>query len=171
MDRSPKARTTGQNLAVSEIGRESKAVAWQHCSFSLRSAIALAAALGSILGGVGQVGASHASPSDDDGAGQCSFVLSPPKVVQLSGVSLVEATLQPGPCTIRATPNSSTVCLTAAGSGSQGQCASGTGHVPAVVRYPYQPGSTYVVRAEGCAGRLEPPSTLCQNFGPTQVTL
>jgi hypothetical protein len=116
-------------------------------------------------------GVSHASPSDDDGTGQCTFVLSQPKVVQISGLSLVSATMRPGPCTIHATPNLSVVCLSVASSGSQGECASKNGQDPAEVRYPYQPGATYVVRGQGCASTFVPPYTLCQDFGPSQITL
>ena len=111
----------------------------------------------------------HASPSGDDDPGQCSFILTPPKLVQVSGLTLVSTTLGPGPCTMHASPNSSTVCLSVAG--SQGECASKNGPDPAVARYPYQPGTTYIVRAEGCASLFAPPYTLCQNFGPTQFTL
>src|SRR5277367_742383 len=89
-------------------------------------------------------GVAHATPSDDDG---------------------------PGPCTIHATPNLSVVCLSAAGSGTQGECASKNGQDPAEVRYPYQPGTTYVVRGQGCASTFVPPYTLCQDFGPTQIAL
>lgn len=113
----------------------------------------------------------HATPSDDDGTGQCTFVLSQPTVVQVSGLSLVSATMRPGACTIHAVPNLSVVCLSVAGSGSQGECASKNGQDPAEVRYPYQPGATYVVRGQGCASTYVPPYTLCQDFGPTQNTL
>jgi hypothetical protein len=116
-------------------------------------------------------GIAHASPSDDDGTGQCTFVLSQPKVVQISGLSLVSATMRPGPCTIHATPNLSVVCLSVVGSGTQGECASKNGQDPAEVRYPYQPGATYVLRGQGCASTFVPPYTLCQDFGPTQITL
>jgi hypothetical protein len=116
-------------------------------------------------------GVAHATPSDDDGTGQCTFILSQPKVIQVSGVSVVSATMRPGPCTIHATPNLSVVCLSAAGSGTQGECASKNGQDPAEVRYPYQPGATYVLRGQGCASTFVPPYTLCQDFGPTQITL
>jgi hypothetical protein len=113
----------------------------------------------------------HASPSDDEGTGECSFILTPPKVVQLSGLHLVVATLRPGPCTMHANPNLSVVCLSVAGSGSQGECASKNGADPAEVRYPYQPGATYIVKAQGCASTFVPPYTLCQDYGPSQTTL
>jgi hypothetical protein len=116
-------------------------------------------------------GVSHASPSNGDETGQCSFVLTPPKVAQVSGLSVVVATLRPGPCTMHASPNLSVVCISVAGSGSPGECASKNGQEPAEVRFPYQPGSTYVVRAQGCASLFEPPYTLCQNFGPSNTTL
>jgi hypothetical protein len=116
-------------------------------------------------------GVANATPSGDDGTGQCTFVLSQPQVIQASGLSLVSATMRPGPCTIHATPNMSVVCLSVAGSGSQGECASKNGQDPAEVRFPYQPGATYVVRGQGCASTFVPPYTLCQDFGPTQITL
>lgn len=116
-------------------------------------------------------GASNASPTDDDGSGQCTFVLTPPKVTQAYGLSLVVAVLRPGPCTMHASPNSSVVCLSVAGQGSPGECASQNGPSPAEVRYPYQPGTTYVVKGQGCASTFKPPYTLCQNFGPTQIAL
>lgn len=116
-------------------------------------------------------GVSHASPSGDEGTGQCSFILTPPKVVQISGLSVVLASLHPGPCPMEAEPNSSVICLSVAGTGSPGECASMNGRNPAQVRYPYQPGTTYIVKAEGCASLFQPPYTLCQNFGPSQVTL
>lgn len=116
-------------------------------------------------------GVSHASPASGEETGQCSFILTPPKVVQQAGMSIVVATLHPGPCTIEAEPNSSVVCLSVAGGGSPGECASKNGRNPAQVRYTYRPGTTYVVRAQGCASIFQPPYTLCQNFGPTRVTL
>jgi hypothetical protein len=116
-------------------------------------------------------GVAYATPSDDDGTGQCTFILSQPKVIQASGLSLVSATMRPGPCTIHATPNLSVVCLSVVGSGTQGECASKNGQDPAEVRYPYQPGATYVLRGQGCASTFVPPYTLCQDFGPTQITL
>jgi hypothetical protein len=136
-----------------------------------RSPTALWAGLLMAFIAVSPAGVSHASPSDDDGNGQCSFILTQPKVMQISGLSLVVATLRPGSCTLHANPNSSVVCLSVAGSGSQGECASKNGADPAEVRYPYQPGSTYVVRGQGCASTFEPPYSLCQDFGPSQTTL
>jgi hypothetical protein len=136
-----------------------------------RSLTALSAGLLITFMTVSPAAISHASPAGDDGTGECSFILTPPKVMQISGLSLVVSTLRPGPCTMHANPNSSVVCLSVAGTGSQGECASKNGADPAEARYPYQPGSTYVVRGQGCASTFEPPYTLCQDFGPTQITL
>ena len=136
-----------------------------------RSLSALSALLLAAFVAVHPPGVSHASPSGDDETGQCSFILTPPTVVHVSGLSLVSATLRPGPCTIHANPTSLVVCLSVVGSGSQGECGSKNGQTPAEVRYPYQPGSTYVVRAQGCASLFVRPYTLCQDFGPTQTTL
>jgi hypothetical protein len=136
-----------------------------------RSLTALSAGLLITFIAVHPAGVALASPSDDEGTGECSFILTPPKVVQLSGLHLVVATLRPGPCTMHANPNLSVVCLSVAGSGSQGECASKNGADPAEVRYPYQPGATYIVKAQGCASTFVPPYTLCQDYGPSQTTL
>jgi hypothetical protein len=142
-----------------------------HSGMLPKSLTAMSAGLLLTFTAVCPAGIAHASPSDDDGSGQCTFVLSQPKVVQISGLSLVSATMRPGPCTIHATPNLSVVCLSVVGSGTQGECASKNGQDPAEVRYPYQPGATYVLRGQGCASTFVPPYTLCQDFPPTQITL
>jgi hypothetical protein len=157
-------RLSPQSFSKYSVGQYSSARA-------LKFMTALSAGLSITFSAVCPAGVAHASPSDDDGTGQCTFVLSQPKVIQVSGMSLVSATMRPGPCTIHATPNLSVVCLSATGSGTQGECASKNGQDPAEVRYPYQPGTTYVVRGQGCASTFVPPYTLCQDFGPTQVTL
>jgi hypothetical protein len=142
-----------------------------HSGILPKSLTALSAGLLLTFTAACPAGIAHASPSDDEGSGQCTFVLSQPKVVQISGLSLVSATMRPGPCTIHATPNLSVVCLSVVGSGTQGECASKNGQDPAEVRYPYQPGATYVLRGQGCASTFVPPYTLCQDFPPTQITL
>jgi hypothetical protein len=142
-----------------------------HSGMLPRSLTALSAGLLIAFIAVFPAGVALASPSDDDGTGQCTFVLSQPKVIQLSGMSLVSATMRPGPCTMHATPNMSVVCLSVVGSGTQGECGSKNGQDPAEVRYPYQPGATYILKGQGCASLFVPPYTLCQDFGPTQITL
>jgi hypothetical protein len=114
---------------------------------------------------------STASPSDDPESARCTFVLSTPQVIRISGVSFASATVQPGPCTMHASPNFSSVCLSMNGEDSSGQCASVTGTDPAVVYRAYRPGATYTVTGQGCASTFAPPYTVCQNIGPSQVTL
>jgi hypothetical protein len=116
-------------------------------------------------------GVSDASPSGGEESGQCSFLLSPPEVVEESGRSAVLVTMRPGPCTIEAVPNSMVVCLSIAGDGSPGHCAAEAGQQPVRMYYFYRPGATYVVKGQGCASTFTPPYILCQNFGPTQTTL
>jgi len=153
-----------------QLGPKSNAGQY-HSGILPRSLTALSAGLLITFIAVHPAAVAHASPSDDEGTGECSFILTPPKVVQLSGLHLVVATLRPGPCTMHASPNLSVVCISVSGSGSPGECASKNGQEPAEVRFPYQPGWTYVVRAQGCASLFEPPYTLCQNFGPSNTTL
>jgi hypothetical protein len=114
---------------------------------------------------------STASPSDDPESARCTFVLSTPQVIRISGVSFASATVHPGPCTMHASPNFSLVCLSMKGENSSGQCASVTGGDPAVVYRAYRPGATYTVTGQGCASTFAPPYTVCQNIGPSQVTL
>ena len=116
-------------------------------------------------------GVSHASPSDGDETAQCSFVLTPPEIVQWSGAAAVTVTMHPGSCTMEAFPNSTVVCLSIAGDGSPEQCASKNGPDPVSVYYAYRPGATYVVKGQGCASTITPPYTLCQNLGPSQTTM
>jgi hypothetical protein len=146
----------------------------------LRSTSLLPAVVAMSLVGLGSAGVSNASPSEGAGSGSCSFVLTPPEVVQVSDTRMVLATLQPGPCTMDATPNESVVCLTIAGQGSQGQCGNKVGSFPAVIYYPYRPGATYVVTGQGCADVFEnsadhsttgPVTKTCQAIGPTSFTL
>lgn len=86
-------------------------------------------------------------------------------------MTVVMASMHPGPCPIDAEPNSSVVCLSIAGDSTPGQCASKNGRNPAIVYYTYWPGATYVVKGLGCASTFAPPYTVCQNFGPSQTTV
>jgi hypothetical protein len=118
-------------------------------------------------------GSSAASPSENV---HCSFVLEPPKVVNISGVNYVTATVYTGSCTLHA-HTESTVCLSVEGDDSAGQCGWGNDPLPAVVYYPYRPGATYIVKGHGCADVMEgtaspaPPTTVCQDIAPARVTL
>ncbi len=125
---------------------------------------------------IGLYCAGSAAASPAGGNGQCSFVLDGPKVVNVSGVSSVMASVHAGTCTLNA-HTSATVCLSIEGTDSAGQCGSGYDPTPAVVYYPYRPGATYVVKGQGCADILEgsnspaTPSTVCQDIASTRVTL
>jgi hypothetical protein len=121
------------------------------------------------LSGVCPVGISNASP--DDGSGRCTFGITPPTVVPVSGVSYVFATLRPGSCTLSANPYSSTVCLSIDGEDSGGECATKPGSVPAELYVAYRPGATYVEKGRGCAGIVTPPYTLCEDFPASRFTL
>jgi hypothetical protein len=130
--------------------------------------------------GIGPAGVANASPSAGADAGSCSWVLTPPQVVQVSSTSMVLATVKPGPCTMDAVPNDSVVCLSIKGGDSQGQCGHRAGASPALIYFPYRPGATYIVTGQGCADVFEDPVThstagpvkkMCQAIGPTAVTL
>lgn len=127
--------------------------------------------LAAVLLGTGTASVSTASPSDDPASGRCIFILGTPQVISISGTSFASATVQPGPCTMHASPNYSSVCLSLKGEGSSERCASRTGTDPAVVYHAYRPGATYTVTGQGCASTFAPPYTVCQNIGPSQVTL
>ena len=101
----------------------------------------------------------------------CSFTLSPPQVVQVSGASLVTATVAPAGCEVPANPHLSVACLKLQGSDSPGQCMDATGIVTARVYYPYRPGATYVSTGKGCASTGNPPTSICQSVGPYTATL
>jgi hypothetical protein len=143
-----------------------------------RSISLFPAAVAMSLVGVGSAGVSNASPSEEGGSGSCSFVLTPPEVVQVSDTRMVLATVKPGPCTMDALPNESVVCL--AIEGSQGQCGNKSGSLPAVVLVPYRPGATYVASGQGCADLFENPANhsttgpvikICRSVGPSSFTL
>src|ERR1700721_1779391 len=73
-----------------------RAVRSSHSLLLRRSLAAFWVCLSMAVIVVSSAGVSHASPSNDDETGQCSFVLTPPKVAQVSGLSFVVATLRPG---------------------------------------------------------------------------
>ena len=120
--------------------------------------------------------AALAAGSPPGGTGQCSFVLEPPKVVNMSGANYVTATVRTGSCTLHA-HTETTVCLSIEGGDSAGQCASGYDPLPAVVYYPYRAGATYIVKGQGCSDVMEgsdspaTPTTICQDISPSRITL
>jgi hypothetical protein len=78
--------------------------------------------------------------------------------------------MEPGTCG-EVNPNFSEVCLSIVGEDTAGQCASNNGPDPAILDYIYRPGATYVVKGQGCVDRFTSPYTVCQNYGPSRVTL
>lgn len=116
--------------------------------------------------------AAHADPADPTPPPTCSFSLTPPQVVNVSGANMVTATVAMAGCTGLATPVSSVVCIRAEGGDLGDQCAEGKGTLPAQVFFtPYRPGTTYVAEGRGCANIIAPPSSTCQSVGPHSVTL
>ena len=110
---------------------------------------------------------SIAAPFDDEP--ECVFDIAPPKVVAVSGVNMVEASIKSRKCTIDGSPGSVVVCMSIDGDDSAGQCASG-GFI-AELYYPYRAGATYVTKGQGCALIPQPPYRLCQDIPASRVTL
>ena len=151
-----------------------KKLALRYANLMIRSFGALSAFLAICPIGVYYAASSAASPPG--GTGQCSFVLEGPKVVNISGVNYVTASVHAGSCTLHA-HTEATVCLSVDGSDSAGDCGSGYDPQPAVVYYPYKPGATYVVKGKGCTDTMQSsdspatPATICQDISPSRVTL
>jgi hypothetical protein len=101
----------------------------------------------------------------------CRYTLSPPHVVQVSGTSVVTATLSPAGCD-QATAYQTVACIQRQGSDGPGRCEQNGGLLTARVYYaPYQPGATYVATGRGCASTGNPPQPFCQPMGPLTATL
>jgi len=101
----------------------------------------------------------------------CSYRLSPPQVVQLSGTNAVTATLSPASCD-RSVAYLTVACVQLQGSDGPGQCQQQNGILTAQVFYqPYRPGATYIATGRGCANTGNPPQPVCQPMGPLTATL
>ena len=101
----------------------------------------------------------------------CSYTLSPPQVVGLSGTNVVTATMSPAGCD-RATTYLTVACVQLQGSDGPGQCQQANGILTAQVFYqPYRPGATYISTGRGCASTGNPPRPFCQPTGPFTATL
>ena len=131
----------------------------------IRSPMVLAGAVVLTLAGSTAVASAEPSPSP------CSYRLSPPQVVQLSGTNAVTATLSPAAC------DHSVAYLTVArgqlqSSDGPGECQQQNGILTAQVFYqPYRPGATYIATGRGCANTGNPPQPVCQPMGPLTATL
>jgi hypothetical protein len=96
----------------------------------------------------------------------CTYNLSPPQVVDVSGTKMVTATVSPGACD-RSTAYLSVACLQMQGSPGPPKCEQNNGIVTAQVFYaPYEPGATYTSTGRGCATTGNPPQPVCIPVGP-----
>jgi hypothetical protein len=130
-----------------------------------RAGTALTAVVGTGLAMVAVSAPAVAEPA-------CSFALTPPRVVDVSGTPMVTATVDPAGCSVPAEPTSSVACVQMQGSGAAQQCATTEGPGTAQVFYgPYRPGATYVSTGRGCASTGNPPRASCQTTGPMSATL
>jgi hypothetical protein len=131
----------------------------------IRSPMVLAGAVVLTLAGSTAVASAEPSPSP------CSYRLSPPQVVQLSGTNAVTATLSPASCD-RSVAYLTVACVQLQGSDGPGQCQQQNGILTAQVFYqPYRPGTTYIATGRGCANTGNPPQPVCQPLGPLTATL
>lgn len=113
-----------------------------------------------------------ANPPGDDGAEpSCNYTLSTPQVVEVSGTSMVRATLTPYPCTGAINPNSLTVCLSPQGSPSAPTCGFSAVPSNAQVLTPYKPGTTYTTTGTGCGSVYTTQGSICTTLGPVETTL
>lgn len=109
--------------------------------------------------------------SDPPADPRCTYTLSAPQVVVVSGTPMVTATLAPFPCTGSISPNSMTVCLKVVGDSNAGQCGFEPRPLPARVFVPYRPGTSYEARGRGCGSAPTASWTTCSTHGPMTVTL
>lgn len=131
----------------------------------IRSPMVLTAAV--VLALAGAVPVAGAEPSTPS----CAYTLSPPQVVQLSGVNAVSASLSPAACN-QSVPYLTVACVQLQGSDGPGQCAQQSGILTAQVFFqPYRPGATYIATGRGCANTGNPPQPLCRPMGPLTATL
>ena len=104
-------------------------------------------------------------------AAPCSFTLSPPQVVQVSGTTMVTATVAPAGCSGPASPSMTVACLL--GADSVTQCAQAKDGDTAQVYAPYRAGATYTATGRGLgnwAGQWYPEQDW-QILGPFTATL
>jgi hypothetical protein len=102
----------------------------------------------------------------------CYFTLSAPQLIQVSGATVVTATLTPDKCDFPGTPVRSVACLQVQGE-MDTRCMQSTATDTAQVYYaPYRPGATYVSTGRGCGGWVNrPPAPRCDMLGPYTARL
>lgn len=119
--------------------------------------------------GAGPAGAQPA-PTEPT-ATACTFELTAPRVVNVSGTDVVTATVTTRACD-GAVAYRATACIQMQGASGPGQCAHGNGINPAQVFFqPYRSGATYTSTGRGCASKGNPPQGYCQENGPFTATL
>ena len=132
----------------------------------MRRVAVFPAVLALAVTGVAAAGVASAEPVPP-----CSYTLSAPQVVQVSGASMVTATVSPAGCAAPSNPSLSVACLQLQGSDGPGLCADANGLGTAQVFAPYRPGTTYISSGKGCASTGNPARSLCDVVGPTTATL
>jgi hypothetical protein len=131
----------------------------------IRSLLLLIAAAVLPVGGTAALAGAGPAPST------CTYNLSPPQVVPVSGTDMVTATLSTGACD-QSTTYLSVACLQEEGSPGPPRCGHNNGLLTAQVFYaPYRPGATYVSTGRGCASTGNPPQSVCTPVGPVAATL
>jgi hypothetical protein len=101
----------------------------------------------------------------------CTYTLTAPSVVNVSGVDMVTAKVDTAACE-GAVTFQTVACIAMDGSNGPGKCAQGSGIVPAQVYFqPYRPGATYTATGRGCAAKGNPPQRYCAENGPLTATL
>lgn len=133
-----------------------------------RPGLVLAAAFTTAIAGVSGMSFAHAEPPPP-----CSFTLSLPQVVQISGVDTVTATLTPDGCGPPAIPAQSVACMQIQAGDRVTRCYPSDPSGSAQVFFePYIAGVTYVATGRGCSAWIgQSPAPECQLLGPYSATL
>ena len=128
--------------------------------------VALTAAIGL------DMATAHAAPPPDQGpAASCSFKLTTPSVVNVSGLDMVTAIMSPGECTGLIQLNSFTVCVEMLGSGTP-QCKFTPVYDAVQVFFaPYRSGAAYASTARVCGNVFPSAEQSCSSQGPYSKTL
>lgn len=130
----------------------------------IRSLMLLVAVVTLPLAGTAAVAVAEPPPT-------CSYNLTAPQVVDVSGTKMVTASIQPGACE-RSNVYLSVACVQKQGSPEAPNCQQNNGVLPAQVFYaPYEPGATYVSTGRGCANTGNPPQPVCTPVGPFTATI
>lgn len=120
---------------------------------------------------LGAASAQAAPPETPLPAQSCTFKLTAPFVVKVSGTDMVAATISPGACTEGIQPNSFTVCVEMSGN-SRPQCNFRPVYDPVTVYFaPYRSGTTYRSTGRGCGNVFPMADESCFSVGPYSATL